>query len=162
MDEKSSSGSSSRRVSSDSDSTGEVTITVSNAGSVKGYGRNDSLERRMRPSYHHRMYERTNLRRTGSSETVSSQSTLVQPRDYEMDDPSMAITDFLHSNVGRQSLTESRIQAQERLYQRRPRNPYEYRGRKEMFAPDKERREEVEELQNVPEESGELRVKKNA
>ena len=158
-EEKLSSGGSSRRVSSDSDSTGEgPVITVSNAGSGKGYSRNDSLERRMRPSYHHhhhRIYERTNLRRTGSSETVSSQSTLVQPRDFELDDSSMAITDFIQLGLGQQSLTESRVHAQERLYERRPRNLYDYR-RKEMFVADKERSREVEELQNVPEDSGEL------
>ena len=162
-EEKLSSGSSSRRVSSDSDSTGEgAVISTSGAGgSVKGYSRTDSLERRTRLSYHHhhhhhRSYERTNLRRTGSSETVSSQSTLVQPRDCEIDDSSMAITDILQSGIGRQSLTESRVHAQERLYERRPRrNLYDYR-RKEMFAAEKERSREVEQLQNVSEDSGEL------
>ena len=143
-----------RKASSGSDGSG------SSLNTLREYSRTDSFTRNMRPSYHYPL-QGSNLRRTGSSETVSSQSTLVQkPSFYETDDSSMGITDFLlPSESHHGGLTQSRIRAfTERSeggrlrYDRKARGMYDYqRGRKGAFSG----KQEHEEEQDPPRDDGE-------
>ena len=69
---------------------------------VKSYSRNDSLGRGQKPLYHP-------MRKYGSSDSLSSQSTLVAKLNYEHDDP-MAFADILRPSTGRGALTQSNVQ----------------------------------------------------
>ena len=125
-----SSDDSSRRMSSDSDSTAENAGSVSShsySGSMRGYSRNDSFGRAMRPSYH--MY--APLRRTGSNETMSSQSTLVNRLSIlEAADDDSSIMDLLPPGIRPDRLTQSSILAHSKIEARRQRlygrTMYEY------------------------------------
>ncbi len=159
-------GGTSRRVSSDSDTANELSSSsVGSHGSVSSlreFGGSGSLHRGMRHNYHYG-YGGTGLRRTGSSETVSSQSTLV-PRAsvYETDESSVGITDLLPSEIRQQSLTQSRIRdfverSEERRYHRpfdrREREMYDYPGREKEGFPEKDE-DVLEEQQATAKENG--------
>ena len=77
-------------------------------GSQHAYGRSDSFGRNVKPSYH--LYG-SNLRRSGSGDTFSSQSTLVPKLLYDADDSSLGITDYLQLDYGRKGLTPAKILA---------------------------------------------------
>ena len=108
----------SRRPSSEgeSDNTGDLgsgfiargSVSHHHSSSSRHYGRGDSFGRNMRPSY-------GMLKRSGSSDTFSSQSTLVQrPSFYE--DPSIGLMDYISDKIGGQnSLTQDRIRAHTRF-----------------------------------------------
>lgn len=116
----SSGGETSRRVSSDSDSMGEMGESMSLHG-PKGYGvgKSDSFGRPVRPMYYGA------LRRSGSNETVSSQSTLVAPKAYDLDDSTMDLVDLItprHQSI----LTQSRILQHTKSEARRQREREQY------------------------------------
>ena len=131
----------SRRVSSDSENVGGGGVMMSSHGSgssLRGYGRSDSFGRNMKPGYH--LYS-SNLKRSGSSDTFSSQSTLV-PRHslYEPDD---SITDLLQLDYGQKGLTPAKILAhtksearKHQMYSNDRREMFEYEGKREFVEKD--------------------------
>lgn len=115
-----------RRVSSggSSDSLGDMNGShggSTSSGTVRGgysSGRSDSLTRGMKPPY-----SGYQLRRYGSSESMSSQSTLVNRTGYEAEDDSQqSITDLI--GMGRSGLTRSQINAHMRSEARKQRHSY--------------------------------------
>ncbi|XP_064399023.1 uncharacterized protein LOC135345540 isoform X2 [Halichondria panicea] len=69
------------------------------------------------------------LRRRGSNESMSSQSTLVRREEpYDDLDPSYGIMDMIGSELGRGQLTESRINAHMQLEARKHGGGYHRRG----------------------------------
>ena len=75
-------------------------------------GRSDSFGRgEMQPAY-----PRHSIKRSGSSDTISSQSTLVpRPSLLDSDDPPLGIADLIRSS--RPTLTRSRVQAHDKYRQ---------------------------------------------
>ena len=119
-----------RRVSSGGSSDGLADVngplvsgSSSTAGSYRsggGYssGKSDSLTRGMKPNYGG--YQ---LRRHGSSESMSSQSTLVNRSGYDAeDDPQQSITDLI--GMGRSGLTRSQINAHMKSEAKKHRHRY--------------------------------------
>ena len=103
-----------------SDGLGDMNGAHVTSGMVRGYssGRSDSFSRGMRPTYGG--YQ---LRRHGSSESMSSQSTLVNRTGYDAeDDPQQSITDLI--GMGQSGLTRSRINAHMRSEARKHRHSY--------------------------------------
>ena len=96
----------SKRTSSEGESVGGG--SHGHGGSQQTYGRSDSFGRNVKPSYH--LYG-SNLRRSGSGDTFSSQSTLVPKLLYDPDDSSLGITDYLQLDYGRKGLTPAKILA---------------------------------------------------
>ena len=71
-------------------------------------GRSDSIGRGVKPSYHHH----GGVRRSGSDETISSQSTLVPHTSLlESDNNPLGIADLIHAQP---TLTQSRIRAHDK------------------------------------------------
>ena len=92
-------------------------------------GRSDSLTRGLKPSYGAGggVSGGYPLRRHGSSESMSSQSTLVNRTGYEVeDDPQQSITDLI--GMGRSGLTRSQINAHMRSEARKMRHGYHSGG----------------------------------
>lgn len=161
-------GGASRRVSSDSDTANEMSSTTGGShrpgGGLREYGGSSTQQRGTRPNYHYGY----GLRRSGSTETVSSQSTLV-PRTsvYETDESSVGILDLLPSEIRQQSLTQSNIRDfVERSERRRYHQPYDRRDgemfhyagrRKEEFSEKEENK--MEERQTASEEDSEFAFK---
>ena len=123
----------SRRVSSAGSSDGSLPMDTnggphigsSSSGAVRysSSGRSDSLTRGMKPTYG----SGYPLRRYGSSESMSSQSTLVNRTGYEVeDDPQQSITDLI--GTGRSGLTRSQINAHMRSEARKMRHGYHVGG----------------------------------
>ena len=106
---------------------GGVPIRYTSSG-----GRSDSLTRGLKPSYGSGggggvggsgVAGGYPLRRYGSSESMSSQSTLVNRTGYEVeDDPQQSITDLI--GMGRSGLTRSQINAHMRSEARKQRHGY--------------------------------------
>ena len=96
----------SKRTSSDGENVGGG--SHGHGGPQQTYGRSDSFGRNVKPSYH--LYG-SNLRRSGSGDTFSSQSTLVPKLLYDADDSSLGITDYLQLDYGRKGLTPAKILA---------------------------------------------------
>lgn len=122
-----------RRVSSAGSSDGSLPTDInggshigsSSSGAVRysSSGRSDSLTRGMKPAYG----SGYPLRRYGSSESMSSQSTLVNRTGYEVeDDPQQSITDLI--GMGRSGLTRSQINAHMRSEARKMRHGYHTGG----------------------------------
>ena len=109
-----------RRVSSTGSSDGLGDMN-GGPGVVRGYstsGRSDSLTRGMKPSYGG--YQ---LRRHGSSESMSSQSTLVNRTGYVAeDDTQQSIIDLI--GMGHSGLTRSQINAHMKSEARKQRHNY--------------------------------------
>ncbi len=143
-----------RRVSSGSDTGNE--FGGASVVSLREFGGSGSVPRGMRHNYHYGY----GLRRTGSSETVSSQSTLV-PRAsvYETDESSMGIMDLLPTEIRQQSLTQSKIRdfversEGRRYHDRRGRDMFDYPGRGKEGFPEKDE-DEAEEERHLSEENG--------
>ena len=105
-------------------------VGSSSSGAVRysSSGRSDSLTRGLKPSYGSGgSAGGYPLRRYGSSESMSSQSTLVNRTGYEVeDDPQQSITDLI--GMGRSGLTRSQINAHMRSEARKMRHGYHLGG----------------------------------
>ena len=107
-------------------------VGSSSSGAVRysSNGRSDSLTRGLKPSYSSSSGGSAGgypLRRYGSSESMSSQSTLVNRTGYEVeDDPQQSIADLI--GMGRPGLTRSQINAHTRSEARKMRHGYHLGG----------------------------------
>ena len=99
-------------------------------------GRSDSIGRGVRPGY------RVGLRRSGSDDTMSSQSTLVPPSSFllQSEDHPLGIADLIHTS--QPTLTLSRIQAHDKYRSHSYRGFRGEGGKREKEMEERESRED--------------------
>lgn len=124
------------KLSADSEGSTDVAPAAFGAGRYSS-GRSDSFGRGMRPGY------RPGMRRSGSDDTMSSQSTLVPHSSLlQSEDLPLGIADLIHTS--RPTLTQSRVRAHDKYRQ------HSYQSfRAEVGKRGKEREEEKEDDQRT-------------